>query len=74
MSRFLNVLRSWLVMVSIVAAGNSLQSFRDHTFLYEKLYTGKPDLGKEANTSILCGSGLNGGPQTWLYITITAKN
>ncbi|KAG5213889.1 hypothetical protein JEQ12_009675 [Ovis aries] len=26
MSRFLNVLRSWLVMVSIVAAGNSLQN------------------------------------------------
>ncbi|XDB54132.1 hypothetical protein AB1E18_007603 [Capra hircus] len=52
MSRFLNVLRSWLVMVSIVAAGNSLQSFRDHTFLYEKLYTGKPDLvnGLQART------------------------
>uniref|UniRef100_A0A8D1T7R2 Ergosterol biosynthesis 28 homolog n=1 Tax=Sus scrofa TaxID=9823 RepID=A0A8D1T7R2_PIG len=44
MSRFLNVLRSWLVMVSIIAMGNTLQSFRDHTFLYEKLYTGKPDL------------------------------
>nr|XP_014334267.1 PREDICTED: probable ergosterol biosynthetic protein 28 isoform X1 [Bos mutus]XP_014334268.1 PREDICTED: probable ergosterol biosynthetic protein 28 isoform X1 [Bos mutus] len=52
MSRFLNMLRSWLVMVSIVAAGNSLQSFRDHTFLYEKLYTGKPDLvnGLQART------------------------
>ncbi|XP_027714305.1 uncharacterized protein LOC114040412 isoform X1 [Vombatus ursinus] len=45
MSRFLNVLRSWLVIVSIIAMGNTLQSFRDHTFLYEKLYTGKPDLG-----------------------------
>ena len=74
MSRFLNVLRSWLVMVSIVAAGHSLQSFQDHTFLYENIYISKPDLGKEANTSILCGSGLNGGPQTWLCITITAKN
>ena len=52
MSRFLNVLRSWLVMVSIIATGNSLQSFRDHTFLYEKLYTGKPDLvnGLQART------------------------
>nr|KAF6484242.1 ergosterol biosynthesis 28-like protein [Rousettus aegyptiacus] len=52
MSRFLNVLRSWLVVVSIVAMGNTLQSFRDHTFLYEKLYTGKPDLvnGLQART------------------------
>uniref|UniRef100_A0A8P0TL20 Ergosterol biosynthesis 28 homolog n=1 Tax=Canis lupus familiaris TaxID=9615 RepID=A0A8P0TL20_CANLF len=52
MSRFLNVLRSWLVMVSIIAIGNTLQSFRDHTFLYEKLYTGKPDLvnGLQART------------------------
>ena len=74
MSRFLNVLRSWLVMVSIVAAGHSLQSFQDHTFLYENIYISKPDLGKEAKTCILCGSGLNGGPQTWLCITITAKN
>ncbi|EDL81586.1 similar to HSPC288 (predicted), isoform CRA_c [Rattus norvegicus] len=52
MSRFLNVLRSWLVMVSIIAMGNTLQSFRDHTFLYEKLYTGKPNLvnGLQART------------------------
>lgn len=46
MSRFLNVLRSWLVMVSIIAIGNTVQSFRDHSFLSEKLYTGKPGLGK----------------------------
>lgn len=46
MSRFLNVLRSWLVMVSVIAAGNTLQSFRDHSFLSEKLYTGSPGLGK----------------------------
>lgn len=59
-------------MVSIVAAGNSLQSFRDHTFLYEKLYTGKPDLGKKANTSSFVVVAY-GGPQTWLYITITEK-
>ncbi|XP_011926299.1 PREDICTED: probable ergosterol biosynthetic protein 28 [Cercocebus atys] len=47
-----NVLRSWLVMVSIIAMGNTLQSFRDHTFLYEKLYTGKPNLvnGKKKKT------------------------
>lgn len=36
-------------MVSIIAMGNTLQSFRDHTFLYEKLYTGKPNLGKKSN-------------------------
>lgn len=46
MSRFLNVLRSWLVMVSVIAAGNTLQSFRDHSFLSEKLYTASPGLGK----------------------------
>ena len=51
MSRFLNMLCSWLMMISIIAVGHSLQSFQDHTFLYEKLYTGKPDLGKKANTS-----------------------
>ncbi|XP_045017961.1 ergosterol biosynthetic protein 28 homolog isoform X5 [Bubalus bubalis] len=45
MSRFLNVLRSWLMMTSIIVVGHSLQSFRDHTFLYENIYTGKPDLG-----------------------------
>ncbi|XP_068110609.1 ergosterol biosynthetic protein 28 homolog [Hyperolius riggenbachi] len=42
MSRFLAVLRSWLMMVSIIAAGNTLQSFRDHSFLCDKLYTGTP--------------------------------
>ncbi|XP_073494187.1 ergosterol biosynthetic protein 28 homolog isoform X2 [Phyllobates terribilis] len=42
MSRFLAVLRSWLMMVAIIAAGNTLQSFRDHSFLSDKLYTGQP--------------------------------
>ncbi|XP_053330967.1 ergosterol biosynthetic protein 28 homolog isoform X1 [Spea bombifrons] len=42
MSRFLAVLRSWLMMVSIIAAGNTFQSFRDHSFLSDKLYTGRP--------------------------------
>ncbi|XP_019407422.1 PREDICTED: probable ergosterol biosynthetic protein 28 [Crocodylus porosus] len=52
MSRFLNVLRSWLVMVSIVALGNTLQSFHDHGFLSEKLYTDAPSLvnGLQART------------------------
>ncbi|XP_055394680.1 ergosterol biosynthetic protein 28 homolog isoform X5 [Bubalus kerabau] len=54
MSRFLNVLRSWLMMTSIIVVGHSLQSFRDHTFLYENIYTGKPDLGEKAKTCILC--------------------
>ncbi|XP_040188796.1 ergosterol biosynthetic protein 28 homolog [Rana temporaria] len=43
MSRFLAILRSWLMMVSIIAAGNTLQSFRDHSFLSDKLYTGRPN-------------------------------
>lgn len=46
MSRFLNVLRSWLLMVSVIAMGNTVQSFRDHSFLSEKLYTGTPDFGE----------------------------
>lgn len=47
MSRFLNVLRSWLVMVSVIAMGNTVQSFRDHSFLSEKLYTGTPEFGEQ---------------------------
>ncbi|XP_057715888.1 ergosterol biosynthetic protein 28 homolog isoform X3 [Corythoichthys intestinalis] len=52
MSRFLNVLRSWLVMVSVIAMGNTVQSFRDHSFLSEKLYTGTPEFvnGLQART------------------------
>ncbi|XP_078418045.1 ergosterol biosynthetic protein 28 homolog [Cetorhinus maximus] len=52
MSRFLNVLRSWLVMVAVIAAGNTIQSFRDHSFLSDKLYTGSPTLvnGLQART------------------------
>nr|XP_017207367.1 probable ergosterol biosynthetic protein 28 [Danio rerio] len=52
MSRFLNVLRSWLLMVSVIAVGNTVQSFRDHSFLSEKLYTGSPDYvnGLQART------------------------
>lgn len=47
MSRVLNVLRSWLVMVSVIAMGNTVQSFRDHSFLSEKLYTGTPEFGEQ---------------------------
>ncbi|TNM95499.1 hypothetical protein fugu_016582 [Takifugu bimaculatus] len=52
MSRLLNVLRSWLVMVSVIAMGNTVQSFRDHSFLSEKLYTGTPEFvnGLQART------------------------
>ncbi|XP_055496275.1 ergosterol biosynthetic protein 28 homolog [Leucoraja erinacea] len=52
MSRFINVLRSWLLLVSLIAAGNTVQSFRDHSFLAHKLYTGKPALvnGLQART------------------------
>ncbi|XP_076834142.1 ergosterol biosynthetic protein 28 homolog [Brachyhypopomus gauderio] len=52
MGRFLNLLRSWLVMVSLVAMGNTVQSFRDHSFLSEKLYTGTPGFvnGLQART------------------------
>lgn len=54
-------------MVAIIAMGNTLQSFRDHTFLYEKLYTGKPDLGKKSKNCIFCGSDRICG----LYVRIT---
>ncbi|XP_067312371.1 ergosterol biosynthetic protein 28 homolog isoform X1 [Pseudorasbora parva] len=52
MSRFVNVLRSWLLMVSVIAVGNTVQSFRDYSFLSEKLYTGSPDYvnGLQART------------------------
>ncbi|XP_076979242.1 ergosterol biosynthetic protein 28 homolog [Tamandua tetradactyla] len=52
MNHFLNVLRSWLFMTSLIALGSGLQSFQDHTFLSEKLYTSKPDLvnGLQART------------------------
>ncbi|XP_069574678.1 ergosterol biosynthetic protein 28 homolog isoform X1 [Brachyistius frenatus] len=52
MSRFMNVLRSWLLMVSVIAMGNTVQSFRDHSFLSEKLYTGTPGFvnGLQART------------------------
>ncbi|KAG7237240.1 hypothetical protein INR49_032573 [Caranx melampygus] len=52
MSRFLNVLRSWLVMVSIIGMGNTVQSFRDHSFLSEKVFTGTPEFvnGLQART------------------------
>ncbi|XP_056624405.1 ergosterol biosynthetic protein 28 homolog [Triplophysa dalaica] len=52
MSRLVNVLRSWLLMVSVIAVGNTVQSFRDHSFLSEKLYTGSPEYvnGLQART------------------------
>ncbi|XP_030212177.1 probable ergosterol biosynthetic protein 28 isoform X1 [Gadus morhua] len=52
MSKFMNVLRSWLLMVSLIAMGNTVQSFRDHSFLSEKLYTGMPQFvnGLQART------------------------
>uniref|UniRef100_A0A8B9BH73 Ergosterol biosynthesis 28 homolog n=2 Tax=Anser TaxID=8842 RepID=A0A8B9BH73_9AVES len=52
MSRFLCVLRSWLLMVSVIAAGNTLQCFRDYSFVSEKLYTASPGLvnGLQART------------------------
>lgn len=49
-------------MVSVIALGNTVQSFRDHSFLSEKLYTGTPfygenclyvDLKKGVNSSTL---------------------
>ncbi|XP_029350068.1 probable ergosterol biosynthetic protein 28 isoform X2 [Echeneis naucrates] len=52
MTRFLNVLRSWLMMVAVIGMGNTVQSFRDHSFLSEKLYTGMPEFvnGLQART------------------------
>ncbi|NWX17341.1 ERG28 protein, partial [Aegotheles bennettii] len=37
-SQFLNMLCSWLAMVSVIAAESMLQNFHDHSFLSEKLY------------------------------------
>ncbi|XP_062863212.1 ergosterol biosynthetic protein 28 homolog [Trichomycterus rosablanca] len=81
MSWFLNLLRSWLVMVSIIALGNTVQSFRDHSFLSEKLYTGTPDFvnGLQARTFgiwtllssiIRCACAIDIQNRTLYYITL----
>ncbi|KAM9191076.1 ergosterol biosynthetic protein 28 homolog isoform 1-T2 [Mergus octosetaceus] len=81
MSRFLCVLRSWLLMVSVIAAGNTLQCFRDYSFVSEKLYTASPGLvnGLQARTfgiwSLLssvvrCLCALDIRNQTLYYITL----
>ncbi|CAH1262526.1 C14orf1 [Branchiostoma lanceolatum] len=40
----LATLRGWLAVVAVMAFGNTLQCFRNHGFLAERLYTGTPDL------------------------------
>ncbi|XP_035395659.1 ergosterol biosynthetic protein 28 homolog isoform X3 [Cygnus olor] len=79
MSRFLCVLRSWLLMVSVIAAGNTLQCFRDYSFVSEKLYTASPGLvnGLQARTFgiwtllssvVRCLCALDIRNQTFLYL------
>ncbi|XP_035395656.1 ergosterol biosynthetic protein 28 homolog isoform X2 [Cygnus olor] len=81
MSRFLCVLRSWLLMVSVIAAGNTLQCFRDYSFVSEKLYTASPGLvnGLQARTFgiwtllssvVRCLCALDIRNQTLYYITL----
>ncbi|XP_032043901.1 probable ergosterol biosynthetic protein 28 [Aythya fuligula] len=81
MGRFLCVLRSWLLMVSVIAAGNALQCFRDHSFVSEKLYTTSPGLvnGLQARTFgvwtllssvVRCLCALDIRNQTLYYITL----
>ncbi|XP_035677117.1 probable ergosterol biosynthetic protein 28 isoform X1 [Branchiostoma floridae] len=40
----LATLRGWLAVVAVMAFGNTLQCFRNHGFLADRLYTGTPDL------------------------------
>lgn len=40
-------------MVSVIAMGNTVQSFRDHSFLSEKLYTGMPEFGEKTGFCFL---------------------
>ncbi|XP_019642724.1 PREDICTED: probable ergosterol biosynthetic protein 28 [Branchiostoma belcheri] len=40
----LATLRGWLAVVAVMAFGNTLQCFRNHDFLAERLYTGTPEL------------------------------
>lgn len=40
-------------MVSVIAMGNTVQSFRDHSFLSEKLYTGTPEFGEKPKWTFL---------------------
>ncbi|XP_068539283.1 ergosterol biosynthetic protein 28 homolog isoform X1 [Anas acuta] len=81
MGRFLCVLRSWLLMVSVIAAGNTLQCFRDYSFVSEKLYTASPGLvnGLQARTFgvwtllssvVRCLCALDIRNQTLYYITL----
>ncbi|XP_035183545.1 ergosterol biosynthetic protein 28 homolog [Oxyura jamaicensis] len=81
MSRFLCVLRSWLLVVSVIAAGNTLQCFRDYSFVSEKLYTASPGLvnGLQARTLgiwtllssvVRCLCALDIRNQTLYYITL----
>ncbi|KAI6067903.1 putative ergosterol biosynthetic protein 28 isoform X1 [Aix galericulata] len=81
MGKFLCVLRSWLLMVSVIAAGNTLQCFRDYSFVSEKLYTASPGLvnGLQARTFgvwtllssvVRCLCALDIRNQTLYYITL----
>lgn len=65
MGRFLCVLRSWLLMVSVIAAGNTLQCFRDYSFVSEKLYTASPGLGKGWGAGRIAGPGRAAVPRGW---------
>lgn len=38
------MLRGWLALIAVVAMCNTVQSFRDHSFLSDKLYSGSPEL------------------------------
>ncbi|XP_032830094.2 ergosterol biosynthetic protein 28 homolog [Petromyzon marinus] len=42
--RVLSVLRAWLLIVALMALGNTIQTFRNHSFLSTHLYTGSPNM------------------------------
>ena len=45
MSNLLRWLRGWIGMIGIIALGNTVSCFTDHSFLAKRLYTGAPEEG-----------------------------
>ena len=44
-ARMVHYLRGWIGFVGLMALGNTIQCFRNHMFLKERLYNGKPHEG-----------------------------
>ena len=52
-SKLMRYLQGWIGIVGLMAFGNTVSCFRDHSFLAERLYTGAPDEG-DSTCNIRC--------------------